>query len=151
MPVSILKCDEVITAMHSCGLMCRYRSIIGMDKVHVRPRKQLVERVAEHAFPCRVQSLEVAVETGDAHQVERQREEPVQFLFGALSFHEPPDLCADSGQHLQKLLIGLPDFAAEELHHADNTSTTENRQCEGAVQTIARGNGSSRKVAVRYD
>ena len=41
-------------------------------------------RIAEDAFPGRIQAEEVAVEAGDAEQIERQREERFELLAGPL-------------------------------------------------------------------
>jgi hypothetical protein len=38
--------------------------------------------------------------------------------FGSLAFDELTDLAADGSQHIEQLLIGLPDLAAEKLDHA---------------------------------
>jgi hypothetical protein len=38
--------------------------------------------------------------------------------FGLLALDELTDLAADGGQHIEQLLIGLPDLAAEKLDYA---------------------------------
>src|SRR5260370_75683 len=38
-------------------------------------------------------------------------------LFGALTLDELTDLAADGSQHVEQLLIGLPDLATEKLDH----------------------------------
>ena len=70
-----------------------------MNEVHVGPREQFVPRVAEDTLPGRIHALEVAVEAGHTQHVERQREESIQLLFGALALHELADLRADARQH----------------------------------------------------
>jgi hypothetical protein len=40
-----------------------------MHELQERPRRELLARVAQHAFERRVHALEVAVEAGDAEQV----------------------------------------------------------------------------------
>src|SRR5713226_5943418 len=41
-------------------------------------------------------------------------------LFGALTLDELTDLAADGSQHVEQLLIGLPDLATEKLDHAQD-------------------------------
>src|SRR6266850_4275460 len=41
-----------------------------------------------------------------------------QFRLGALALDELTDLAADGSQHVEQLLIGLPDLAAEKFDHA---------------------------------
>ena len=51
-----------------------------MDEIDERLRLELVQRVAEGALEGRIEALEVAVETGHAEQLEREREELVDLL-----------------------------------------------------------------------
>ena len=75
-----------------------------MHALQVRRGTQFRDREAENALPRRIEPLEVAVEAGDAQQVDRQREEAIEFLLGAPPLHELADLTADRGEHRQQRL-----------------------------------------------
>ena len=75
-----------------------------------------MDAIAQSALPSRIEAEEPAIVAGDAQHVERKREEAVEHLFGMLALDELPDLAAESAEHVEHFLIGLPDFAAEELH-----------------------------------
>ena len=103
-------------------------------------------REPERPLPRRVEALEVAVETGDAEHVQREREEAIELLLGPPALDELADLAADRRQHREQSLVGLADFAAEELHHAEHvrrrcTIGKPNAECSPsrAAATAARG------------
>src|SRR5882757_2218214 len=57
---------------------------------------------------------------GDAIGVRQLHLHLAQRLLGALALDELTDLAADGSQHVEQLLIGLPDLAAEKLDHAQD-------------------------------
>src|SRR5215210_1687358 len=58
--------------------------VIGMHELDERFREQLPAGIAERSFERGVRALKVPVQTGDAEQVEREREDAVPLLFGPL-------------------------------------------------------------------
>src|SRR5712672_1207901 len=56
-----------------------------------------------------------------------------QFHLGALALDELTDLAADGSQHVEQLLIGLPDLAAEKLDHAQDFPPEQDGKAEGRV------------------
>src|SRR3954469_13624150 len=56
-----------------------------------------------------------------------------QSFLGALAFDELTDLAADGGHHVEQLLIGLPDLAAEKLDHAQEFAPEQDRKADGRV------------------
>src|SRR5262249_50759897 len=60
-----------------------------------------------------------------------------QFRLGALALDELTDLAADGRQHIEQLLIRLPDLAAEELDHAKEFPPEQDRKANGRVQSFA--------------
>ena len=97
-------------------------------------REQLFLGIAEDALPRGIHALEIAIESGDAEHVERQREESIEFLLRALSLHELADLGTDPRQHPEQILVGLTDLATEEFHDADDRPPNQQGQREGAMQ-----------------
>src|SRR5262249_42034735 len=80
---------------YSKGRRARGLHIIGMEKANVWPGKQLFLRIAELLFPRTVDPLQIAVEAGDAKQVNGKIEEVLKFLevrerisIGPLSHHD---------------------------------------------------------------
>src|SRR5882762_6246308 len=57
---------------------------------------------------------------GDAVGVRKLHLHLAEGLFGALTLDELTDLAADGSQHVEQLLIGLPDLATEKLDHAQD-------------------------------
>ena len=100
------------------------------------------------ALPRRIEALEVAVEAGDAEQVERQHEETIELLLRAPALDELADLAADRAEHLEQLRVGLADLAAEELHDAEHVGAEDDRKAERGVQPLSRGRGARGKVVV---
>src|SRR6516225_6472900 len=64
---------------------------------------------------------------------------------------ELTDLAADGSQHVEQILIGLPDLAAEKLDHAQDFPPEQDGKAEGRVYSFALGDGSARKVFIRND
>src|SRR5260370_4938475 len=52
-----------------------------MNEVEKRPRIELMDWIAEDCFPCRIEKLEVTVESGDAKHLQRNREEATKIFF----------------------------------------------------------------------
>ena len=77
-----------------------------MDEVEERGAEQFVHRVAERARERVVDPLEEGVESGDAEQVDREREEAIPILF------HPPAL----GDLVQQFAVGAGEFAGAALH-----------------------------------
>src|SRR5207244_12550055 len=100
------------------------------------------------ALPGRVEAFEIAVEAGDADQIEGQTEESIELLFRAATLDELPDLAANRLEHLQQRFVWLTDLAAEELHHAEHRGAEEDRKAERGVQAFSGGDGGAREVGV---
>src|SRR5258708_33992807 len=69
-------------------------------------------------------------------------------LFGALTLDELTDLAADSSQHVEQLLTGLPDLATEKLDHAQDFPPDQDGKAEGRGYSFAFGDVSPRKVFI---
>ena len=150
-PIAILE-GRQLRVVHDRGLRAnRGLTIVGVDEVQPRLREQLFARDAQRALPCRVQADKVPVEIGDAQQVQRQREEPVQLLFGPLPLDEKANLAADRRQHRQQILVGLADLAAEEFHHPDDLGAADHGEAERRVQPCAIGDRRSGEVRIVDD
>src|SRR5260370_9161407 len=52
-----------------------------MNEVEKRTRIELMDWIAEDCFPCRIEKLEVTVESGDAKHLQRNREEATKIFF----------------------------------------------------------------------
>src|SRR6266498_5400468 len=74
-----------------------------------------------------------------------------QCFLGALALDELADLAADGSQHVEQLLIGLPDLAAEKLDHAQDFPPEQDGKAQGRVQSFAFGDSSARKVFIMND
>ena len=72
-------------------------------------------------------------------------------LLGLLALDELADLAADGREHLEQVLIGLLDLAAEGLDDAQDVAADDDREAEGAVQALAGRGPSPREVRVRDD
>jgi hypothetical protein len=70
---------------------------------------------------------------GDAVGVRQLHLHIAEGLFGALALDELTDLAADGSQHVEQLLIGLPDLAAEKLDHAQDFPPEQDGKAEGRV------------------
>ena len=151
MEVAVLEVDELFAFAHAAGDGNRRRAIVRVDEIHVRPRQELRVGIAEDAPPGGIDAFEVAVHPGDAHHVERQREEPIELLLRATPIDEHADLIAHGGEHRQQARVRFPDFAAEELHHAEHFAAKQDREAEGRVQSLARRDRRPREVAVARD
>src|SRR5262249_19585451 len=53
-----------------------------------------------------------------------------------LALDELAELTADDGHHVEEILIGLPDLAAEELEDAQDVATEDDRHTEARVQPL---------------
>ena len=126
-------CPDMVGDGHRRG------AIVGVHALQVRRGTQFRDREAENALPRLIEPLEVPVEVRDAQQVAREREESIELLLGAAPPHELADLTADRGEHLEQRGVGLPDLAAEELHHGDHLVADDDREAEGAVQAFHGG------------
>jgi hypothetical protein len=69
----------------------------------------------------------------------------------ALALDELTELAADGSQHVEQILIGLPDLATEKLDHAQGFPPEQDGKGEGRVYSFALGAGSARKVFIRND
>ena len=67
-----------------------------MNELHVGTRQQFRFGVAENLLPRGIDPFEIAVEAGDAQQVERQSEETIQLLLRTTPIDEQADLVADT-------------------------------------------------------
>ena len=134
-----------------CRFVERHFPVVRVDELHVRTRQQIRFGVAENLLPRGVDPLEVAVEAGDAQQVERQGEETVQFLLRPTPIDEQSDLVADAREHRQEIFIRRANLAAEELQDALHLAAEQDREAERAVQSFARGNRRARKIRVEDD
>jgi hypothetical protein len=130
------------------GCCARRLRIVGMNQIDVRPRQQLLLRVAENGVPGGIHSLQIAIVTGDADQIGREREQEGELIAGALVLDEQADLSADGAQHVEQGLVGLADLAAEELHHAEHFASHQDREPEGGMQAFPRGDSCPREVRV---
>ena len=118
--VTIFEVDDLLPGpSFSISAIVASRSS-GMDELQERFREEVRLGVAEAALPRRIDASEVAVESGDAQHVERQGEEPIEFLLRPFPVDEQPDLVADAGERRQQVFVRRSDLAAEELHHAEN-------------------------------
>ena len=72
--------DEVLAGGEMGERVARALHVIRMHELHVRPRHELLARVAQHALERCVQPPEVAVEADDAEQVGREIEELAQLV-----------------------------------------------------------------------
>src|SRR5882724_12405162 len=54
-----------------------------------------------------------------------------QCFLAALAFDELTDLATDGSQHVEQLLIGLPDLAAEKLDHAHDFPPEQDGKTKG--------------------
>ncbi len=75
----------------------------------------------------------------------------MQRLLGPFALDELTDLAADRRHHVEQVVIGWPDFVAEELHHANDLAAEEDWNGERRVQALAAGERRARKVGVRND
>src|SRR5262249_28534313 len=87
----------------------------------------------------------------DAEHVEREIEEAIELLLGALALEHLADLDADARQHLEQPSVRLADLAREELEHAEHAAAEQNRDGERAVQPLALCDHRTRKVRVLND
>ena len=102
--VAVLEVDDFLARSISFRASAIGRlAIVGMDEVHERPRQQLRFGVAQHPLPGGVDALEVAVESGDAQHVEREREEAVELFLRAPAIDEQADLVADAREHREQI------------------------------------------------
>ena len=53
--------------------------------------------------------------------------------FGSFALDELTDLATDGSQHIEQLLIGLPDLTAEKLDHAQGFPADEDGKGQGRV------------------
>ena len=98
-PIAIVELRQ-LHVVHDRGPRADRRlAIVGVDEVQPRLRQQLLSRYPQRALPCGIQADEIPVKVGDAQQVPRQREEPVQFLLGPFPLDEQANLAADRRQH----------------------------------------------------
>ena len=56
-----------------------------------------------------------------------------QCFLGALALDELTDLAADGSQHVEQLLIGLPDLTTEKLDHAQDFAPEQDGKTEGRM------------------
>ena len=68
-----------------------------------------------------------------------------------MAIDEHADLIADRRQRRDQILIGLPDFAAEELHDAEDLAAQHDREAERRVQAFARRDRPAREIGVVGD
>ena len=149
MEVAILEVEELQTLVAQLSRFDGGRgAIVGMDELHVGPRQQLGLGPPQHAFPCRIDALEVAVEAGDHEHVEAEREEAVELVLGAPAIDEHADLAADGRQHREQIGVGRADLAAEELHHAEHFAAQQDREPERRVEAFARRDRRAREIPV---
>ena len=71
-------------------------------------------------------------------------------VVGSLALEEEADLAADGGEHVEQGRVGLPDLAAEELHHADDRARDHEREADPGVQTLAQRDRRAREVVVHH-
>ena len=102
-------------------------------------------------LPGRIDPHQIAVERGDAKQIQRQLEEAIEVVAGSLPLDEQADLAADRRHHRQQIRRGLADVAAEELQHALDAAPFHDRQGERGMEPDAFGRRGSRKVVVASD
>ena len=136
-PIAILERRQ-LRVVHDRGPRAdRGLAVVGVDEVQPRLRQQFLSRDPQRALPCRIQAEEIPVEVGDAQQVRRQREEPVELLLGPLPLDEQADLAADRRQHRQQIRVGLADLAAEEFHDPEDLGAAQHGEAERGVQARA--------------
>src|SRR4029453_3726084 len=92
--------------------------------------------------------LEISVEPGEAEQIERQREKPIELLFGAAALHELTDLAPDGGGHREEGRFPFANPAAEEPHDAENLGAEHDRKPEACPQPGFGGCGRPREILV---
>ena len=146
--VAILESQDRLACPDMVGGGHRRGAVVGVHALQVRRGTQFRDREPENALPRLIEPFEVAVEACDAQQVAREREEAIELLLGAAPLHELADLTADRGEHLEQRGVGLPDLAAEELHHGDHVVADDDGEAEGAVQAFHRGRGRAGEVPV---
>ena len=117
-PIAIVEPKDVVAAADPIRRLHRRLAIVRVHELEIRRGAELSRREPQDALPRRVETLEVAVETGDTEHVLRQHEEAIELLLGPPALHELADLTANRAEHLQQFRIGLADLATEELHHA---------------------------------
>src|SRR6516162_7055666 len=72
----------------------------------------------------------------------------LQCLGDALTLDELPDLTADSGKHLQEIVIGWPHLAAKEFDNGDHLEPMQHWKGEGPVHTLLDGGRRPRKINI---
>ena len=97
---------------------------------------ELLVGIAEDAPPGGIHALEIAVDAGDAHHVERQQEEPIELFLRAAAIDEHADLIADGRRASTAGRVGLADIPAEELHDAEHFAAEQHREAERRVQSL---------------
>src|SRR5215472_3419073 len=68
-----------------------------------------------------------------------------------LALDELADLAAQRTEHIEKLLVRLPDFAAEELHNANHCAGHCDREPERRSQALFRGDRRTWKIRILSD
>src|ERR1700735_1068753 len=58
-------------------------AIVRVNEVDIGTRQQLFGGDAESSLPCRINSFEISVETGDTEHIERKCEELIELFFSA--------------------------------------------------------------------
>ena len=82
MAIAVYKLDRLLAAGQPADFGGRLLAVVRMHEVHELSRLQLVGRVAEQPGEILVDPAEIAVESRDAEQIEREVEESHQFLLG---------------------------------------------------------------------
>jgi hypothetical protein len=151
-PIAILE-HRQLRVVHDRGLGAdRGLAVVGVDEVQPRLRQQLLSRDPQRALPGWIQADKIPVKVGDAEQVLREREEPVELLLGPFPLDEQANLAADRRQHPQQIRVGLADLAAEELHDPEDLGAPHHGKPKAACsphgrRQVARGKFGSRTTS----
>src|SRR5882757_8105813 len=114
------------------------RKVLRMHRIACSPVLHLFKRPAEIIDDLAIEGIKLTVrghdrnETGYPVDCRAQTSLAVtQRGFGALALDELTDLATDGSQHVEQLLIGLPDLAAEKLDHAQDFPPEQDGKTKG--------------------
>ena len=149
--IPVFEVDELRSGRQGRQRLGRRRAVIRVDEFHERRRSQHLVGQTEHLLPGGIDPHEVALEGGDAKQIQGEPKEPVEIVAGSLPLDEHADLAAHGGHHSQQIGGGLANVAAEELHRALHAAPFHDRQCEGGMEPGPPGRRGPRKIVVAGD
>ncbi len=150
-PIAIVERRQlhVVDDRGPCANRCL--AVVGVDELQPRLGQQFLSRYPQRALPCWIQPDEIPGKVGDAEQVPRQCEEPVELLLGPFPLDEQANLAADRREHSQQVGVGLADLATEELHDPQDLGAPHHGEAERGVQARPLGLRRAREVGIVDD